>query len=672
MVARRPGPRNRAFRSAQLASAASLLVACASFAPVRAHAEESREVRVDTVEVTAAAEDTPPPEPTVAEEPTGFGTVIETRDFDGQKLDVAELILQAPGARIHHAPGGKTLMLRGASSDQSLVFLDGIALNASAGGGVDLRTVPASLLERITVLRGNEGARYGAGALGGVALLETRELRGESGGSVSLAHGSFGTWDLSGAAWGGGEAASGLAAVTLRRTDGDYPAEFDPTRHNGPADTTYDPLVNNDERGGGALLKGRLALGADAEVHGLLHGWLGERGMPGTLYFPDDHRRDERRLVAALRVEGSPDADVRLGAGVSLRHDEVAVWSPTPAKGVLGQPAADGAGKPWQIENAAALRIHGEAAPVSWNLVRAEAELGGDWLDSPYHGSHQRERIALGVSDEIYLGSSITLAPAARWDRIGDAEGLSPRVGIAWRPTGILELRANWGRTFRAPSYGELFFEQGLVKSNPDLQPELGWTGDTGVVLRFPGAMLQLTGFYSRTENLIIYEITGPGTSKPVNLHDAEVLGGEIEALYHPLRWLTLSAGYSLTRTRNLRDDPRYLGNELFFRPPHRIHGRAAAREGDYEAFLEGSHQSAQYINRANTDSLPGGTVLRAGAGYRITEVPWAIWLSAQVDNAFDALMRDQLGFPQPGRAFTVTLRALSPESGARHPEEFP
>jgi len=664
MVARRPDPRRGSQRRGQLASVAALIAACV-LAPMRARAEDDREVRVGPVEVTATAEPTPPPEPTVAEEPTGFGTVIETRAFDGQKLDVAELLLQAPGTRIHHAPGAQTLMLRGASSDQSLVLLDGIPLNAAAGGGIDLRTIPASLLERITLLRGNEGARYGAGALGGVALLETRALRGESGGSVTLSHGSFGTWDFAGAAWGGGETASGLAAITLRRSDGDYPAAFDPTRHNGAADTTRDPLANNDDQGAGALLKGRLALGDDAEAHGLLHGWLGERGLPGTLYFPDDHRRDERRLLAAVRIEGRPAADLLLGAGVSLRHDEMAVWSDGANRGIVSQPAASGAGKPWQIENALAARLHGEAAPVGWNLVRAEAQVGSDWLDSPYHGTRQRERLALGLADEIYLGSSVTLAPALRWDRVGDHEGLSPRIGAAWRPIELLELRANWGRTFRAPTFGELYMEQALVKANPDLDPETGWTADAGFVLRFPRALLQLTGFYARTEDLILYETLSLGISKPFNLHDTEVYGGEVEALWHPLRWLTLSAGYSLMLTRNLRDDPRYLGNELFFRPPYRLHGRAAAREGDYEAFVEGSWQSSQYINRANTDSLPGGTIVRAGAGYRITEVPWALWLSAQVDNAFDALLRDQLGFPQPGRAFTVTLRAHSPRAAA-------
>ncbi len=664
MLASRPGSLQRFCGCviANLSCAALLLLPGVSFA------EEQEEVRLDTVEVTADAEagDAPPPEPTVAEEPTGFGTVIEADDYAGQRSDVEELILQAPGTRVHHAPGGATLMLRGGSADQSLVLLDGIQLHAVAGGGVDLRTIPADLLERIVVLRGNEGARYGSGALGGVALLQTRELREEAGGSVALSAGSFGTYHLGGSAWGGSGAASGLASITLHRTAGDYPGPFDPTPNSDPSDERMQRFPNNDATGGGALLKGRLALGDDARLHAMLHGYLGERGIPGTYFRLDTHRRDERRVVAALRAEGEPSGDLLLTGGVELRHDEVAVWANETARGVTSQPATDATGKPWQIENALLVRAGAEYAPFAWTLVQTEASIGSDWLDSPYHRTASRERLALQLADELYLGNAITLVPALRWDRVGVHEGLSPRIGAAVRPLELLELRANWGQTFRAPSFGELYFEQALVKANPDLEPEHGWSADGGVVLRLPRITLQAAAFYSRTEDLIVYEQVSGGISKPFNFTDAAVRGGELEARVQPAHWFDLTAGYSLSLTKNLRDDPRFVNKELPFRPPHRVHVRAAYRQEGYEAFLGGEHQSAQFLNRANTKYLPGGTTFAAGAGMRLTTVPWAMWLSAQVDNVFDVHRFDQQAFPQPGRSFTLTLRALSPSEDAR------
>lgn len=629
-------------------------------APVSAGAETPEELRVDEVEVTATALPTPPPVPTVDEAPTAFATTIRLDDRAGEARDVASLLLEAPGARVHHAPGGRTLMLRGTSSEQSLVLLDGIPLNAVAGGGVDLRTVPAPLLESLTVLRGNAGARYGPGALGGAALLQTRALRDEAGGTVSLSAGSFGTMEASGAAWGGGRRASGLASITLRRSEGDYDAIFDPTRQFDPSDRTVEQVGNNDDRGAGGLFKGRVELGAGAALHGLVQGWLGERGLPGTFYRRDDHRRHERRVVSALRLEFSPDADWRLDAGIDLRHDEVAVHSDT-ARGVAANPHTDQPGLPWQQEDALTLRLGAEAAPVAWALVRANVDVGSDWLDSPFHGDASRERVGAGLLPEIYLGDHVSLAPALRWDRVGEHEGFSPAAGIAWRPVAPIELRANWGRTFRAPSFGELYLEQASIKANPDLQPETGWTAEAGVVLRLPRLHAQLVGFHARVEDLIVYEVVSGGISKPFNVHDALVQGGEVEFRWQPLHGWQASGSWSLSKTTNLRDDPRYVDKELAFRPPHRLHLRIGFYREDWESWLEGSHQSSQYLNRANTDELPAGTSFGAGAGVRLVEAPWAIWLSGRVENAFDAHLIDQLGFPRPGRAFTLTLRADAP-----------
>ncbi|WP_373047362.1 TonB-dependent receptor plug domain-containing protein [Vulgatibacter sp.] len=661
MLALRPGLRRRT--SLRGWPCPHVLAAALLVAPAVAAGEE--DVRLGTVTVTADAE-APPPEPTVAEEPTGFGTVVETKDFAGQQIDVADLLLHAPGTRIHRAPGGATLRLRGSSSEQSLVLLDGIALNAAAGGGVDLRTIPAALLERITVLRGNEGARYGSGALGGAALLETRALRDEVGGSVRLSAGSFDSYAVDGAAWGGTGAATGLAAITYRDTSGAYEGLYDPTPEANPGDRTRRTVENNDATDLSALLKGRLDLGEGTVIHALALGSLGSRGLAGTYYFPDDHRRDEWRLLTALRIEGDPHADVRLFGGVELRHDEVAVWSDRPACGVLCQPFTDDAGKPWQIENVLLARTGAELAPTGWTLLHAEVALGSEWLRSPYHADRQRERVALSLGDELYLGSSVTVAPALRWEKVGKHEGLSPRIGVAWRPLEAIELRSNWGRTFRAPSLGELYFEQAGVKANPALDPESGWTVDGGAVLRLPRTLVQLTGFYSRIEDLILYELAGAMVSKPANFDDAEIRGGEVELSLQPLRQLTVGGSYSLAQTRNLRDAPHIWKKELPYRPAHRLHLRAVYRADGYEAFASASHQSEQFINRTNTFALPEATTVSAGAGVRLVSLPWTLWLSGQIDNAFDAPLVDQLGYPQAGRAFTLTLRAQSPEGGAR------
>jgi len=507
------------------------------------------------------------------------------------------------------------------------------------------------------VLRGNEGARYGAGALGGAALLSTRPLRdGDTETALSFSAGSFGTYVLDGSIAGGSERRHGLAAISLSQSEGSFPAIFDPTPASDPSDRRYERLDNNDRRSAGALLKGAARLG-DVRLHAMGQGYVGERGLPGTLYWRDSQRRSERRVLAALWAEPAAQGPQLLFGGIEYRHDEIAIWGPSFGS-AAAQPSVDLAGLPWQLEDSLELSLGTEAALTSWTLLRVEGRAGGEWLDGPYHGQPSRERLSLTVLDEIYFGKHVTLAPAVRYDRVGQFDGISPKVGFSIRPLAVLELRANAGRSFRVPTFGELYLVQGPVRPNPRLRPEQGFTVDGGAVIRARNLLLQLSTFYSRTTDLISYEVVNGGLSKPFNFLDAEIAGGEVEVVAKPLDWLTLSASYSLAQTSNLRDDPRYLGKELPYRPSQRALARAAARRDRVEGFVEGAHQSAQFVNRTNAGELPAQTSLRAGAGYMIFRSTHDLWLSGQIDNALDAQLVDQLGYPQPGRAFYLTLRA--------------
>ncbi len=620
---------------------------------------------LEEIEVIGERPDPRFPSPTPDQDPTAFGTVIRADDFAGERIEAAQLLLQAPGTRLRRTPAGATMMLRGASADQTLVLLDGIRLNAAVGGGLDLRSIPAGLIDEITVLRGNEGGRYGAGALGGVALLSTRPPGERMEGSLSLSGGSFGTYGLDASLMGGNASLQGIAALSLEQSEGDFPALFDPTPAHDSSDVRIERLGNNDSQSAGLLLKGMARLGG-IRVHALGQGSLAERGIPGTLYWRDSQRRGERRILAALRAEPAEKGEHSIEGSVELRHDEVAIWGGG-SRGVISQPATNEEGRPWQIENAVETSLVAQTAPFSWTFLRIEGRAGGEWLTTPYADSRSRERLAVGVVDELYLGRAITVAPALRYDRIGAFDGLSPKLGISVRPIAALELRANAGRTFRVPSFGELYLEQGPLKSNPELRPERGFAVDGGVLLRGDDLLFQLSAFYARTSDLISYEVVSGGVSKPFNFLDAEVRGGEAEAMVRPLSWLSLSASYSLATTTNLRDDPRYFGKELPYRPAHRLMGRIATRTRDTEAFVEASHQSAQYVNRSNAGELPSQTSARSGAGARVWRDTYAydVWLSGQVENVFDAQLIDQLGFPQPGRAFYLTLRVV-PRGGAR------
>ncbi|HYM92115.1 MAG TPA: TonB-dependent receptor plug domain-containing protein, partial [bacterium] len=67
-----------------------------------------------------------------------------------------------------------TVSIRGSTSTQVLILLDGVPLNRPDQASVDLSTLPIQNVERIEVLRGPFSAIYGSPALGGVINIVTR------------------------------------------------------------------------------------------------------------------------------------------------------------------------------------------------------------------------------------------------------------------------------------------------------------------------------------------------------------------------------------------------------------------------------------------------------------------------------------------------------------------
>ena len=100
-----------------------------------------------------------------------------------------------PGVEISRtgAFGGLTsVMIRGASSDKTLVLVDGAPMNdpTSPAGGFDFSTLDLAEVDRIEVLEGPQASLWGSDAIGGVVAITTREPSGLRG---SAEAGSFGS-----------------------------------------------------------------------------------------------------------------------------------------------------------------------------------------------------------------------------------------------------------------------------------------------------------------------------------------------------------------------------------------------------------------------------------------------------------------------------------------------
>ena len=123
--------------------------------------------------------------------------VITSEMIELQNPDnIAEAIEAVQGVNIrdYGGLGGlKTISIRGSTSSQVLVMLDGQKINNAQSSQVDLSTISVEGIEKIEVVRGGNSAIYGASAVGGVINIITKKHNRVEGfnGNISAMQGSF-------------------------------------------------------------------------------------------------------------------------------------------------------------------------------------------------------------------------------------------------------------------------------------------------------------------------------------------------------------------------------------------------------------------------------------------------------------------------------------------------
>ena len=400
-------------------------------------------------------------------EGAGRATIVDASSLPPGVADLAAALDRVPGATVvrQGGPGASAVVqLRGSGGDQVLVLLDGTPINSPLTGEADLGTVELEGLARIVVIPGAQSARYGARALGGVVLLESREA-GSAGATFTAGTGSWSSAETAasvsrplGRAW------SAAAAARWRHSGGAF--TYDVPAFRGGGETTRENAAFT-QAGGDVRVTQRGGLNTSLRAHVS----DAERGNPGTIAQPSlTGRQHHRRWGVSARIQ---PGDSGLGGTVrtAVQWQRARFADPAPP---FGRPydtrtrvrRAELALEGWWRRGAPSLRAGLHAA----RLDIASDALASSRVSPGEFGAWARA----GRSWNPGHGVRLDLGAAVRADRHDLVAGttLSPTVDVILNRAGLtLDLR--WGRGFSPPGLGDLFFREGvLVEPNPDLGPE--------------------------------------------------------------------------------------------------------------------------------------------------------------------------------------------------------
>lgn len=160
-----------------LSSRAGICVACATstvgFIVNSANAQTATMPALQDVVITANRI------PTKLTDVLADVTVLDRSELDlaGQS-SLLDVLANLPGIQISRNGSYRSssgVFLRGATSSQTVILLDGVRIGSATSGTPALENIPLDRIERIEVLRGAASALYGADAVGGVIQIMTRE-----------------------------------------------------------------------------------------------------------------------------------------------------------------------------------------------------------------------------------------------------------------------------------------------------------------------------------------------------------------------------------------------------------------------------------------------------------------------------------------------------------------
>jgi iron complex outermembrane receptor protein len=622
----------------------------------------------------------------------GFVALVDLTGRRDRVEDLAHVLSTQVGVRVKQYGGlgsFATVSIRGSSSSQVSVYLDGIPVNDPYLGPANLADLPLGGATRVEVFRGFAPPYLGSSAIGGAINLVTDEAPAAwRAGPVPIeASASYGSFETTRQLL---TARLTRGALRLRAHGGhakslggfsffdDNGTEFEPD------DDSTSVRANNDFEAWNALARLDARTGG-AGTFTLAYDFMTRaQGVPGVGANQSLTARAEReRHLGYLRFEGAPlFGQLTLsGTGFASRAHER--FTDLDDDIALVAQATDNT-----------ITVTGGRARARW-LVPSLPVV----LDAVYHGRKEhfhptqalptptagpdrwRRASTTALTGELYLfGERVLLTATQRWERhegefydpprfpwfpptpTGKVTGSAraPSAGLRARVTQWLTLKGNAGRYYRLPTFVELFGNTGSVTGNPDLEPEEGENRDVGAVVSMRRAafvddvFVELSYHDNSVANLILFFPNSQYASKPRNIGAARIRGWESSAAFTVAGRARASVSWTRLDTEDTSDITSYNGKALPSRPRDEVAVSLGTRLRAWRVTYEYHTIGANFLDRYNQKAVPARHLHSAIVAWDLPVTGLALTIEGR--NLTDDRVSDVGGFPLPGRSFYTTL----------------
>ncbi len=518
----------------KLITCISLFVICYILTVTPLYGEEK--VKIGEVVVTATRI-----EEALEEVPSSVTVITKKEIKESTATNVTEVLKEVVGMKVtEYGKRGTVAVpgLRGSTSGQVLILLDGKRLNLPGSGQFDLHNLPVSIddIERIEILRGASSALYGADAMGGVINFITKKPE-ELYTKIGSSYGRFNTQQYSLLTSGKLKTLGYFVSLLKDKSDGFRPnSNYDSTTANGKI------VVDLSNKSTLELSLGFL---------------YKEAGVPGSITYP------------SLRAEES-DENINIGitykGKLSDKIDVITRAYRNYFELIYKDPDIFTDDKHKDIFTGGEVQVNYLYNPS--NLFTGGIEIGEEKVNSTATGSHNRSRKGVFLQDEIKPSEPLTVIPGIRFDSFSPGEDqFSPKISALYKFRDA-SFRASIGRGYRVPTFNDLYWpDTAYSKGNPDLRPEKSIEYEAGWDQRFGDSFKTKTTVFRRdVKDLIIWQSDPSFKWVPTNIGEAKIEGIEIEGDIDIHKFFSIDLNYTY-----LDPEDRRTGEKITNLPRHQF-----------------------------------------------------------------------------------------------------
>lgn len=597
--------------------------------------------------------------------------VIEAKEFSGKYQDLQSVLETVSGVTVR-AIGGfghySEVSIRGSSSNQVQINLDGIPLNGATGTTVDISKIPLSALQKISIFKNTPPIEFFGENAGGVINLSTAPMRDVVSSAIEI--GSFGYRQ-------GSVLINKTAADVTHRISVDYAGADNSFPYLNDKGTQYnrdDDTIKSMDNNAFSMFSSQYSNSWAIDTrHKLTSQLTTQMTDEGIFYFPQADSNDgsvgKNGVALTERFEAALDSGTMLSItakgkvekGSFQRFRPFYLYT-SPTRNVTSQPFAEIEGILEKRISAKLLvravvsgkyssfmfsDLYQPASAVHPAFSRVSGKAGGEAeiklppLWSIRVGGLYKYEID-STNGTFYFGG---FQPGGHAVSAGTPAAFSE---VSCQPAKDIEIRAAVRYSTRSPGFSEKFGIGSNYVGNAVLRPETRLEYDFGVSINKPWINAAASVFGSSTRDKILYEVNSYHIFVPQNME--RVIGRGIESEITTFPFKNVSIFNAVTYMENIshtdianedgKDEPlspRFtddLGARIEFQKIYLVHQARFA--------------SRYYLGLANLDLQPQvfpelGCILGFKPGAKI-ELLYRLENYLNVQN-YD--FRDQ---PSPGR----------------------